>query len=72
MPAGFRRHLVGKTLRNVCYCDIAQVCLVGNLMVIRTFLINQRIEFYQNNTTNLRNLTQLITRCYTHKMSIVS
>ena len=24
MPAGFRRHLVGKTLRNVCYpCDIA-------------------------------------------------
>jgi len=23
MPAGFCRHLVGKTLRNVCYCDIA-------------------------------------------------
>jgi len=22
MLAGFRRHLVGKTLRNVCYCDI--------------------------------------------------
>jgi len=23
MPAGFRRHPVGKTLRNVCYSDIA-------------------------------------------------
>ena len=23
MPAGFRRHFVGKTLRNVCYCDVA-------------------------------------------------
>ena len=21
MPAGFRCHVVGKTLRNVCYCD---------------------------------------------------
>jgi len=21
MPTGFRRHLVGKTLRNVCYSD---------------------------------------------------
>ena len=24
MPAVFRRHLVGKTLRNLCYCDAAQ------------------------------------------------
>jgi len=24
MPASFRRHLVGKTLRNVCHCDIAK------------------------------------------------
>jgi len=23
MPAGFRHHLVDKTLRNVCYSDIA-------------------------------------------------
>ena len=23
MPAGFRRHLVGKTISNVCYCDVA-------------------------------------------------
>jgi len=23
MPVGFRRRLVGKTLRNVCYCNIA-------------------------------------------------
>ena len=25
MPDSFRRHLVGKTLRNVCQCDIAQI-----------------------------------------------
>jgi len=24
IPAGFRRHLVGKTLRNVCHCNIAE------------------------------------------------
>jgi len=23
MPAGFRRHLVGKTLTNVCYSDVS-------------------------------------------------
>jgi len=22
MPAGFRRHLMGKTLRNVCFSDV--------------------------------------------------
>ena len=27
MPAGFRRHFVGKTLRNVFHCDIAEVGL---------------------------------------------
>jgi len=25
MPAGFRRHLVGKTLRNDFHCDIAEI-----------------------------------------------
>jgi len=29
MPAGFRRHLVGKTLRNVYHCDIAEMRFVG-------------------------------------------
>jgi len=30
MPAGFRRHLVGKTL-NVFHCDIAEIRFVGKL-----------------------------------------
>ena len=25
MPAGFRRHLVGKTLRNVCYSVVTEI-----------------------------------------------
>jgi len=31
MPAIFRRHLVGKTVRNVCHCDIAEIRFVGTL-----------------------------------------
>jgi len=39
MPAGFRRHLVGKTLINVFHCDIAEneICFVGKLAIIQTF-----------------------------------
>ena len=37
MPAGFRRHLVGKTLINVFHCDITEICFVSKLMIIRTF-----------------------------------
>jgi len=37
MPAGFRRHLVGKTLRNVFHCDITEIRFVGKLMIMRTF-----------------------------------
>jgi len=37
VPAGFRRHLVGKTLINVFRCDITEIRFVGKLMVIRTF-----------------------------------
>jgi len=33
MPAGFRRHLVGKTLRS----DIAEILFVGKLMIVQTF-----------------------------------
>jgi len=35
MPAGFRRHLVGKTLRNLCRCDIAKIRAVGKLRHFR-------------------------------------
>jgi len=38
MPAGFRRHLVGKTLINVFFrCDIAEIRFVGELVIIQTF-----------------------------------
>ena len=33
MPAGFRRHLVGKTLINVFHCDIAEIRFVGKLVI---------------------------------------
>ena len=35
-------------------------------------VINQRIEYYLNNTITLRPLTPHIMPCYTHKMAIVS
>ena len=37
MPAGFRCHLVGKTLINVFHCDIAEIRFVGKLVIIQTF-----------------------------------
>jgi len=37
IPAGFRRHLVGKTLINVSHCDIAEIRFVGKLVIIQTF-----------------------------------
>ena len=37
MPAGFRRHLVGKTLRNSIHCDIAETRFAGKLVIIQTF-----------------------------------
>ena len=72
MPAGFRRHLVGKTLRNVFHRDIAEIRFVGKLVIIQTFFINQRIECYLNNTINRRPLTPHFMPCYTHKMAIIS
>ena len=38
MPAGFRRHLVGKTLRNICYCNTAEIRSVAKLVIIDIFL----------------------------------
>ena len=37
MPAGFRRHLVGKTLINVFHYDIARIRFVGKLVITQTF-----------------------------------
>ena len=36
MLAGFRRHLVGKTLINVVHYDIAEIRFVGKLVLIQT------------------------------------
>jgi len=38
MLAGFRRHLVGRTLINVFHCDIADMRFVGQLVIIHTFV----------------------------------
>ena len=32
MPAGFRRHLVGKTFRNVYYSDVTKTRFVGQVI----------------------------------------
>jgi len=37
VPAGFRRHLVGGTLRSVYHCDIAEMRFVGKLVIVQTF-----------------------------------
>jgi len=37
MPAGFRRHIVGKTLIDVFHCDIAEIRFVGKLVIMQTF-----------------------------------
>jgi len=36
-PAGFRRHLVGKTLRNVFHCHVAEIRFAGKLVIMLTF-----------------------------------
>jgi len=37
VPAGFRRHLVSRTPRNVFHCDIAEMRFVGKLVIMPTF-----------------------------------
>ena len=37
VPAGFRRHLVGKTVVNVFHCDIDEIRFVGTLVIIQEF-----------------------------------
>jgi len=37
MPAGFRRHLVGKTLVNVFHCDSTEIRFVGKIVITQTF-----------------------------------
>ena len=37
MPAGFRRHLVDKTLVKGFHCDTAEIRFVGELVIVQTF-----------------------------------
>ena len=71
MPAGFRRHFVGKTLINVFTVIVLKYFFWQDSDHTDIF-INERIECYLNNTITLRPLTPHIMPCYTHKMAIVS
>jgi len=72
MPAGFRRHLVGKTLIYVFSLWYHWNTLCHQANDHTHIFINQRIECYLNNTINRRRSTPHIMPCYTHKMAIVS
>ena len=37
MTAGFRRHLVGKSLINVFHGDVVEIRFVGKLVIVQTF-----------------------------------
>jgi len=54
MPAGFRRHLVGKTLRNVCYSDVT---LCRQVLEYVDIFLNYLIKVYPNDMVNLHKLT---------------
>jgi len=71
MPAGFRRHLVGKTLRNVCNPDVHLNTLSRQVDDHVGIFLNQLIKFYLNITVNIHQLTPLTVPSYTHKMAIV-
>ena len=76
MPAGFRRHLVGKTLINVFHCDIADIgayaLLASYKWSCRHFHKPADRMLLKYITINLRPLTPHIMPCHTHKMAIVS
>ena len=59
MPVNYCRHLVGKTLRNVCHCDSAKMRFVGKSVIIRTFFLTlaDSISFQ---------LTRYLTHTHTH------
>ena len=72
MPAGFRRHLVGKTLKNAGYYNTAEIRFIVKLVVVWAFLETDWFKFYVNNSINLRLLAPHIMPSYTHNMAIVS
>ena len=60
MPVDLCRHLVGKTPRNVCHSDSASIRFAVKSADRMDIFSNQLIQFYLNDTINLRHLTQRI------------
>jgi len=64
----FFRHVVGQAMRSVSYSDITFLVRYSDNTDI---FLNQLIQFYSNNATNLRHLTTYSTTVLTYKMAIV-
>ena len=64
MLAGFLRHLVGKTLRNVLLAWYGLNTLCHQVIDHKDFFLTQLIQFYRNNAINLRPLTPHIATSY--------
>jgi len=60
MSAVFR-HFVGQALRNVCYSDISKRHFLNKIAT--DIFLNQLIQFYSNNATDLHHLTTHSTTC---------
>ena len=67
ISAVFRHFGHGKALRNVCCSDISRRHFLNNIAIVRTIFLNQLIQFYSNNATNLHHLTTHSTTCWPTK-----
>jgi len=56
----FSRHDAGQAFKNLCYCDI--IFFEGQCNM--DIFLNQPIQFYSNNVTNLHHLTPHSTKAY--------
>jgi len=57
---------------NAGYCNSAEMRFIGKLMNMdMDIFVNKLIQFYVNNSVNLRLLTQHTVASYNHKMAIV-
>ena len=65
------RHFVGQALRNVCYSvcysDVSRRHFLNKIAIVWTFFLNQLIQFYSNNATDLHHLTTHSTTCWPTK-----
>jgi len=59
---------VGQALRNVCHSDVSRRDFLNSDST--DIVLNQLIQFYSNNATNLHHLTTHSTNVLTYKMAI--